>query len=370
MLLIIVIVGCCLLHRKRIIHIPFLDGIIPQETVDNGSGGDTDIESAGGAFSAEDITTISQSELSVHFLQLGNDAPGDCTLIKTGNTEVLIDAGSDVDSATTLVSYISDFCTDGVLEYVVATHGDADHISAFVGENETDGIFKNFECGIIIDATYTTKSTDIYQSYVQLRDEEVADGAKRYTALECYNNENGAQRVYPLGNDVTMEILYHKYYEQTTNNENDYSVCTLIKHGKNQYLFTGDLEDGEASLVENNLNIGKCVVYKAGHHGSSTSSSTQLLELIDPDIVVANCVAGGRYNFPKQDFIERISQYTENVYVTTMKTPEEYLPMNGNIVIYTENGDIKVRCSNNDTLFKNTDWFKENRICPDKWKTA
>ena len=75
---------------------------------------------------------IQTDELSIHFPMLGNKNSGDCTLIKTGNTEVLIDAGSTRGSAATIVPYIKQYCTDGVLEYVIATHAHEDHIAAFV----------------------------------------------------------------------------------------------------------------------------------------------------------------------------------------------------------------------------------------------
>ena len=41
--------------------------------------------------------------------------------------------------------------------------------------------------------------------------------------------------------------------------------------------------------------------------------------------------------------------------------------MNGNIVVSLVNGEVKVECSNNNTLLKDTTWFKENRRCPIEW---
>ena len=55
---------------------------------------------------------IVNADLSVHFLELGNKYTGDCTLIKVGNTEVLIDAGSRKNSAATISAYIDEYCTD------------------------------------------------------------------------------------------------------------------------------------------------------------------------------------------------------------------------------------------------------------------
>ena len=348
LVLIIAIVGCCILHKKKIIHIPFLDKWIPQEQAD-----------------------IITDELQIHFLELGNKAPGDCTLIKTGNTEILIDAGATESSASTIVPYIQNYCTDGILEYVIATHGDADHISAFVGTTKYDGIFESFVCQTIIDFPQTTKSTQTYQKYVALREAEVEAGAIHYTALECWKNENGAKRSYALAEDISMNILYQKYYEEKTTNENDYSVCMLLSQGNNHYLFTGDLEkEGEKSLVESN-DLPVCKVFKAGHHGSSTSNTETLLSKIRPEIVVANCCCGGKYNFPHQEFINNVAPYTDKVYipVITANNEDEYELLNGNIVVGSNGGEITVTCSNNNTLLKDTEWFKANRELPTAWRS-
>ena len=86
-LLVVAIATCCVLHTQGVIRIPFLDGIFNKEERE-------ETESVGGAFTAQDITEIKTSDLSIHFLMLGNEYTGDCTLIKVGDTEVLIDAGS------------------------------------------------------------------------------------------------------------------------------------------------------------------------------------------------------------------------------------------------------------------------------------
>ncbi|MBR2375064.1 MAG: MBL fold metallo-hydrolase [Clostridia bacterium] len=366
-LLIVAIVVCYVLHKKKIIHIPFLDD-------SSSSSSMTEVDGQGGAFTQDDLALIKGGSVSIHFLELGNKYTGDCTLIKTGDTEILIDAGSRANSAETIISYVNTFCTDGKLEYVIATHADQDHIAAF------PGVFEAFECGTIIDFPKTGKDTSVYHKYVAARTAEVTAGAVHYTALECWNNANGAQRSYTLGDGITMNFLYQKFYEEETNDENDYSVCMLLTEtyvgGVNNYLFTGDLEEhGEASLVEKN-DLPKCVLFKGGHHGSKTSSTDALLSVIEPDIVCVCCCAGSdeykakpENTFPTQAFVDRVAKYTKNVYVTTLANDTEtgYESMNGNIVVYSQNGGISVRCSNNATILKDTDWFKQNRVCPDAW---
>lgn len=322
------------------------------------------------------VGTIETDKLSVHFLELGNKYAGDCTLIKVGNTEVLIDAGSRQGSAATIVPYIKQFCTDGVLEYVIATHAHQDHIAAFVGTKSAPGVFDSFECETIIDFPITDSDTEIVKSYYAKRDAEVAAGAAHYTALQCWNNADGAQRSYALSENVTMNILYQKFYEEHTSDENDYSVCMLLTQGEYHYLFTGDLEkDGEASLVKNN-DLPHCKLFKGGHHGSKTSSTSELLRRITPEVVCVCCCAGSpEYTknidniFPTQDFIDRVGEYTKYIYVTSLATDIdienkkwEFTSMNGNIRVTSNGIAFDVACSNNVTLLKDTDWFKENRV--------
>ncbi len=321
--------------------------------------------------------TIVSDGLSIHFLELGNKYTGDCTLIKTGNTEVLIDAGSRKGSAETLVPYIQKYCTDGVLEYVIATHAHQDHIAGFVGTSSADGIFESFVCETIIDYSLTNSNSAIRKDYEELRDKEVEAGAKHYTALECWNNDNGASRSYTLGEGITMNILYQKYYEEKTDDENDYSVCMLLSQGSKHFLFTGDLEKhGEESLVASN-SLPECVLFKGGHHGSPTSNTPALLSVIKPDIVCVCCCCGSdEYTdnvanmFPSQAFVDNVAPYTDKVYVTTVVTEDGkgYQSMNGNIVVSSDGQKVEVNCSNNNTLFKDTEWFKLNRFMPTEWQ--
>ena len=306
------------------------------------------------SFSLEEVPAVEGGELAVHTLELGNNNPGDCTYIKANGYDILIDAGSKESSISTIIPYLKNQVTDGILEFVILTHADTDHIVCLGADG---GIFDEFTCQKVIDSPITNKATDA--NYVAYGNKLANEGAVHYTALECYNNENGAQRIYDLGSGVKMEFLYNYYYEHSTTNENDYSVCVQFSHGARKFLFTGDLEiEGEEKLVENNPSLSPVILFKAGHHGSSTSSNDVLLSVIRPTVCVVNCVAGGQYGFPTQAFIGRIFTYTNLVFVTREKGGKL---LNGNIVVISSVSGVTVSCSNNDTLFKDTDWFKANR---------
>lgn len=338
-------------------------------------------ESGGSAGSSEPEPSepsdpIITGELSIHFLELGNKYTGDCVYIKIGDVDILIDGGSRESSADTIEKYVKNYCTDGVLEYVIVTHADQDHIAAFAGSSTYKSLFERFECEMIIDFPRTNKDTAIYNTYIEAREKEVEAGAVHYTALECYQETNGAKRSYELADGVSMNFLYNYYYDHSSSDENNYSVCMYIQQGEFNYLFTGDLEkDGEKRLVENN-ELPKCKLFKGGHHGSSTSSTEILLSVIQPEIVCICCCAGApEYaktadnSFPTKETLERLSRYTDEIYVTSMATEVDwetrkgwgYTSLNGNIVVVSDGVTITVTGSNHSERLKDTQWYKDNR---------
>ncbi len=320
-------------------------------------------------------------ELEIHFLELGNDYTGDSIYIKAGDVDILVDAGSRQNSGDDIYEYVDQYCTDGMLEYTIITHADQDHIAGFVGTSTVTGIFDYYDVGTIIDFPMTNKDTVVYNNYIDERTQEIAEGDDNtvcYTALQCYNETDGASRIYQLTDDITLEILYHKYYETYNSDENEYSVCFLLTHGSEKFLFTGDLEDdGEESLVETyGTYLADVTLFKAGHHGSKTSSTAELLSIISPEIVVVTCVAGSdeytdtwANQFPTQDMIDRVSLYTDQVYVTTMFDLDLdcAVSMNGDIKVISNIDGVTVSCSNNDTILKDTEWFLLYREMPDAW---
>ena len=372
-------------------------GCVISPEISESTGAGTSLTSNSSVSSESDSTdssVIVTDEMSVHFLELGNKYTGDCTLIKVGDTEVLIDAGSRKNSAATISDYLDDYCTDGVLEYVIATHAHEDHIAGFIGKKQgdtRDGILYNYTVETLIqfartDYALTTDKGNptLYSEYVDAVTYAQGQGTQVYSALDCWKEENGGQKTYYLNDSqtISMNILYNYFYENKTSGgggENEYSVCMLLTYGTDNFLFTGDLEEkGEEYLVEYN-DLPKCTLFKGGHHGSYTATSETLLQVIQPEIVCVCCCCGStEYTtnmanvFPAQAFIDRVAPYTDKVYVTTViaDNAQGFQSLNGNIVVKKKDGSISVEGSNNNTLFKDTDWFKEHRTMPNAWKTT
>ncbi len=322
--------------------------------------------------------SFTSDSLQFHFLELGNKYTGDCTYIKAGDNDILIDAGSKRSSIETIDTYLKQYVTDGTLEYVIVTHAHEDHYAGFATNEKTDSIFDLYECETIIDFAMTNQaeSSVMYSNYKRELADEIAAGATHYTAAECIETGNS---IFDLGDGITMEILDSSYYtNRYPNGENNYSVCTLFRQGDRSFLFTGDLEkSGAEYLVEMN-DLPKVTLYKAGHHGSKTSSNKALLEVIRPEYVCVCCCAGSpeytkvnENQFPTQDFIDRVAPYTDKVYVTTLCTDYEngkFTSMNGNITLTSDTSGVRVDCSGDPRLLRESDWFAACRTCPKEWK--
>ena len=322
-------------------------------------------------------------DFQIHFLELGNENAGDSVYIKAGENDILIDAGSNTSSIPTIKGYLDSKMDDNKLEYVIATHAHKDHIAGFAGDSTYKSLLLEYEIGTIIDFALTNATTAVYDEYIAKRDSILDEDTFHYTAKQCFNNEGNAKDSYILldkdNKKVIMTILYNKFYFETSTDENNYSVCTLFTYIDNDhehnYLLTGDLEKaGEkalASYYDNSTEkktLPHCDVFKAGHHGSQTSSNDELLSKITPDICCVCCCAGKdeytkNYNniFPTQAFISRIAKYTDQVYVTTMWDEKEnkFVSMNGNIIVSSSLDKTSVATTNNLIKLKDTTWFNE-----------
>lgn len=320
-------------------------------------------------------------EFQVHFLELGNDNVGDSVYIKADDVDILIDAGSKKDSAKTLCNYIDRYCTDGVLEYVIATHAHQDHIAGFVGEGSgtsRTGIFYQYEIGTLIDFSRKNTTSTISKEYATAVDYLVSKHTKHYTASQCFLEVDGAKKTFAISENASVSILYNYYYFNDDDSENNYSVCTLFSYQKENpfyALFTGDLElKGEEKLADyyngstKEKTLPKCQLFKAGHHGSKTSSNDCLLKIIQPQICcICTCAGTIEYTanyqsiFPTQDFVNRIAKYTDKVYVTSIynQNSKKVESMNGNITISSDGTEIHVSATNDTTILKDTKWFNE-----------
>ena len=261
---------------------------------------------------------IESSVLQVHFIDVGQ---GDCTLICYNGTNLLIDAGNN-DKGTAVQRYLQ---KQGItkLDYVIATHPDADHIGGM------DVILTKFDCGKIF-------MPDVENDTESYRDMMAAMEYKRYQAIvpkigEYYalGEEKGEQTEH-ISAYFTI-IAPNAEYEDNNNS----SIGIRLTHGKNSFVFTGDAKEvAEKDIVASGLELS-AEVLKIAHHGSSGSTTHMFLEAINPTYAVISCGTDNDYGHPALGTLNRLKEAGIQVF----RTDEQ-----GTVVATSDGNAITFNC--------------------------
>lgn len=215
--------------------------------------------------------SVIKENLEVHFINVGE---ADATLVKCGDSSMLIDAG-DNGSGTAIQKYLYEHGVKS-LDYLVLTHPDADHIGG------ADVIISKFNIKNIFMADYK-KDNRTYSDVVN---------AINYRWMKWSTPSVGSS--YSLGN-ASFKVVGPLNRSDEPNNV---SICLILSYGNNRFLFTGDAEKTvELDLINSGADLS-CDVYKAGHHGSYTSSSKELLDAAKPKYAVISCGSENKYGHP------------------------------------------------------------------------
>ena len=244
------------------------------------------------------------TELEVHVIDVGN---ADSILVRNKGVNLLIDAG-ERDDGEKVVAYLEDHGVQK-LDYVIATHADADHI----GGMKT--VIQNMEIGTFIMAFMPegyTPTTSTYEGMLTA----LADKGLKVTSAKVGNQ-------YPLG-DARVDIMGPAEDFEEKNNQ---SVVCKVTFGGRKFLFMGDAErEAENALLDAGVDLSADVL-KAGHHGSNTSTTAKLLEAVNPTYAVLTCGLDNSYGHPHAEVVERLKEAGVTVYRSDV---------NGTVVITTD----------------------------------
>ena len=232
----------------------------------------------------------------VIFLDVGQ---GDCTLIRTQAGDVLIDAGTE-DAEQMLCRRLEDL---GVTELALAvfTHPDEDHIGG------ADGVLKRIPTEKIwLPQIAQSVENESYRRLLSTA--EATDVEIQYVLAGegCF-----------LG-DVRLFALAPLRADETDSNES--SIVLKLVCGAATAILTGDV--GERTERELIACYGaeqlSCSLYKAGHHGSSTSSCREFLEALTPTWAIVCCGLDNPYGHPHGEVLDRMEDQGIVVYRTDL----------------------------------------------------
>lgn len=217
---------------------------------------------------------------------------------------VLIDVGGRVDFAAkeewqerssqanaerTLIPYLHSRGVDRI-DSLVLTHTDTDHVG---------------------DVLEVAKQVQIGRIYVSPGSLTVPDFVATLKEINVPVHVVAVGDRLPIF-DSYLEVLYPSGTGDGGNND---SVVLYGRLLETNFLFTGDLEQGELDLIKTYPNLPVDVL-KAGHHGSKGSSYPEFLDHIGAKIALVSAGENNRYKHPHQETLERFDNRNIQVYRT------------------------------------------------------
>lgn len=248
----------------------------------------------------EGIQNALESDTSVSFIDVGQ---GNSALVISGDSSMLIDGG-EAEKGKDVVAYLKT-CGITKLDYIIATHQHTDHIGGLI-----DVINSDIEVSKIIMPKIPDKLVPTSLTYTNLLNAIKNKGLKVNTAKD---------EEFSLGSVTVNTFAMSGDYSDL----NNYSVVTKITTNAGKFLIMGDLETtAEKELISKKQDLSADVL-AMGHHGSSSSTGSNLLKAVNPVCAVISVGSDNSYGHPNEAALKRVKKYTDMIYRTDK---------NGNIV--------------------------------------
>ena len=297
-------------HVLLVVGIVFLAGCagaVPGEQAPTGpdAGDDATVEAANGT-------------VEVHYINVGQSVS---TLVVGPEGEtMLVDTGHYNDDGEYVLAYLRKHGIDRI-DHLVVSHNDADHIGGNAAiiehfQTEAEGVGAVYDSGI-------AASTQTYAEYL--------DAVEEHDVTLYETREGDAIRFGAV--DVDVLGPPDPYLEGEARNEN--SIVLKLTHGETSFLLSGDAEDDqEAYLVDAYGPELRSTVLKAGHHGSSSSSSGSFIDAVAPEAIVVSSAYDSRYGHPTEEVLQRFADRSIPTYWTAT---------HGSIVLVSDGDGVSVR---------------------------
>ena len=244
--------------------------------------------------------------LSIHTIDVGQ---GDSILIQTPNAKNILVDGGDDNSHYIVSNYLKNQNVKNI-DYIIATHFDSDHIGGL------DNIIDKFNVSNIYAPNYESDTL----SYKNL----ITSCSNKNLNIKYLSNGDFIN----IEDDINLMVLGPSYI-QDENNLN--SIIFKIDYRNKSFLFTGDAEASNELSIINSYNLNDIDFLKVGHHGSSSSTTSEFVKEISPDVAVISCGYKNQYGHPHKSTLDTLEKNNVLTYRTDIL---------GNIVFYSDGDTI------------------------------
>ncbi|MBA2495075.1 MAG: ComEC/Rec2 family competence protein [Acidobacteria bacterium] len=202
------------------------------------------------------------------------------------------------------------------IDYILATHADADHIQGLTE------IARNFRVRGALFGRTPLKNAEFTKLYEILQKREVPI-VKLSRGDVLRFDEAKIEVLYPEKDDSIDAI-----------SDNNNSVVLRLIYGERIFLLTGDIEkEAETELLQTPEFLQSDVV-KAAHHGSRTSSTQEFIEATHAKLVIITVGRESPFGHPHKEVLERWKNSGAKIVTTGER---------GTVSISTDGKDLQLK---------------------------
>lgn len=230
----------------------------------------------------------------------------DAILLQTENHTAVIDAGEKEDGKK-IVSALHEQGIDKI-DVLLITHFDRDHVGGAAK------VIQDMQIGAVYQSDYDNDGPQ-RQEYIKAMAEK---GISPQTVTEpfSFTMDDAVFTLYP---PVRAD------YEE----DNDFSLAVLVRHGKHTFLLTGDAEKERIKEFLNIPELRGITVLKMPHHGGYEDNTEAFLNMTDPSCAVITC---SDKNPPSNETLTALADIGCGIYLTSY----------GTVVVESDGTDISV----------------------------
>jgi competence protein ComEC len=189
------------------------------------------------------------------------------------------------------------------LDYIIISHFDQDHVGGILSILEE----------IKVEKIIISKQIENSENY------------EKFKEIIKHNNIKvivvNKRDVINIEKDLYINILWPNNSELINENAlNNNSIVCKIHYNSFSMLFTGDIEEcAEKQILEeykNNLKTLNSNILKVAHHGSKTSSTSDFIETVKPEVALIGVGKNNKFGHPNEEVIKNLKKQNIKTYRT------------------------------------------------------